>query len=106
MLEHLNPFARAPQRVVVIGAGGFVGGAVAERLSTQGVPVLTLGRAEVDLLGPDAGETLAGLLRAEDAVVAAAASRRSRTRDMLVDNMRLVAALVTALTKAPVAHRR
>jgi nucleoside-diphosphate-sugar epimerase len=99
MLEHLNPFARAPQRVVVIGAGGFVGGAVADRLSALGVPVLALGRAEVDLLAPDAGETLAGLLRAEDAVVAAAAIAPVKNTRMLVDNMRLVATLVTALTK-------
>ena len=104
MLEHLNPFARAPQRVVVIGAGGFVGGAVASRLAAQGVPVLALGRAEVDLLGPDAGEMLAGLLRAEDSVVAAAAIAPVKNTRMLVDNMRLVATLVTALTKVPVAH--
>jgi nucleoside-diphosphate-sugar epimerase len=104
MLEHLNPFARAPQRVVVIGAGGFVGGAVAERLAALRVPVLALGRTEVDLLSPDAGETLARLLRPADSVVAAAAIAPVKNTAMLVDNMRLVATLVAALTNVPVAH--
>jgi nucleoside-diphosphate-sugar epimerase len=68
------------------------------------VPVLLLGRAEVDLLAPEAGEALAGLLRPEDSVVAAAAIVPVKNTAMLVDNMRLVATLVTALTRVPVAH--
>lgn len=104
MLEHLNPFARAPQRVVVIGAKGFIGGAVVDRLATHGVPVLALSRAEVDLLGPRASETLAGLLRQEDSVVAVAALAPVKNTCMLVDNMRLVETLVEALSKVPVAH--
>ena len=44
MLEHLNERPTPPKRVVIMGAGGFVGGAVAERLGGDGIAVLALGR--------------------------------------------------------------
>ena len=63
MLEHLNTLKRTPARVVVMGAGGFVGGALTARLARDGVPVLALGRHEIDLLAEDAAERLAAMLR-------------------------------------------
>jgi len=33
MLEHLNQSLQKPARAVVIGAGGFVGGAIARQLA-------------------------------------------------------------------------
>src|SRR5258708_32506074 len=74
MLEHLNPEPRKPARVVVIGAAGFVGGALASRLDRDGVPVLRLARNDVDLRAPDAAARLQFHLRATDARVAAAAT--------------------------------
>ena len=40
MLEHRHASPQAPSRVVVIGAKGFVGGALAGRLTREGVPTL------------------------------------------------------------------
>src|SRR5262245_11396568 len=42
MLEHLNPTPQKPNRVVVLGAYGFVGGTCARLLAARGVPVLPL----------------------------------------------------------------
>ena len=36
MAEHLNETAAAPSRVVVIGAGGFVGGTIADAAEERG----------------------------------------------------------------------
>src|SRR5258708_6214116 len=104
MLNHHNPVPQSPKRVVVIGSGGFVGGALLTRLMQAHVPVLPIDRAKVDLLQIDAADTLAGLLRSSDAVVAVAAIAPVKNTRMLADNMRLVATIVAALGKVRDAH--
>jgi nucleoside-diphosphate-sugar epimerase len=104
MLEHLNVSSIAPQRAVVMGATGFVGGAVAARLVRDGVPVLALGRRDVDLLAPDAAERLAALLRPGDAFVAVSARAPVKNADMLVENLIMARAMARALADRPVAH--
>lgn len=104
MLTHLFETPVNPGRVVVIGAGGFIGGAVAARLERDGVPVLRLTRRDADLLAPDAADRLAALLQPEDSVVAAAAMAPVKTAAMLRDNMTLALGIVGALARVPVAH--
>ena len=104
MLEHLNASPVAPKRVVVMGAAGFVGGAVAERLARDRVPVLALGRKEVDLAAPDAAERLGRLLQPQDAFVAVSARAPCKDADMLLENIAMARALARALAQAPVAH--
>jgi UDP-glucose 4-epimerase len=104
MISHLNSSPRSPDRVVVIGAGGFVGGALVNRLALANIPVLALGRTHVDLLAADASAILAGLLRPTDAVVAVAAIAPVKNTRMLSDNLLLVANVIAALGKVGVAH--
>lgn len=104
MLEHLNHQPVAPKRVVVIGAGGFVGGALVARLETAGVNVLAVGRKKVDLLAAQAAADLSSLLRPDDAVVAISAIAPCKTPVMLRDNVNLSLALVQAIASVPVAH--
>jgi len=104
MLEHLHPRPVPPSRVVIVGAGGFVGAAIGLRLRERGIPVLGLTRADVDLLADGAGERLAARLQAGDAVVAAAAIAPCRTPAMLRDNVRIAETCAEALRLAPVAH--
>jgi UDP-glucose 4-epimerase len=104
MISHLNSSPRPPDRVVVVGAAGFVGGALVKRLAMANIPILALGRADVDLLAADSPAILAGLLRPTDAVVAVAAIAPVKNSRMLSDNMRLVANLIAALGKVGVAH--
>jgi len=94
----------APERVVVMGAGGFVGGSLTSMLVRQGVPVLALDRDEVDLLAPGAAERLAGYLRPTDTFVAVSALAPCKTAAMLADNMVMVTAMLGALARVPVAH--
>jgi nucleoside-diphosphate-sugar epimerase len=104
MLDHLQPAPLPPSRVVVIGAAGFVGGAVADRLARLGVPVLAVTRRDVDLLAEDAADRLSALLAPGDAVVAAAAHAPCKTSDMLVDNLCIARSIVTAVARIPVSH--
>jgi UDP-glucose 4-epimerase len=104
VIRHLNPAPEAPRRVVVVGAQGFVGKAIASRLERDGVATLRLARGEVDLLARDAADRLAERLRPGDALVAAAAIAPCRTPEMLRDNMTLALALVTAAARVELAH--
>ncbi len=104
MLEHLETESFRPSRVVVLGAGGFVGGAIVRRLTAISLPVLALGRAEVDLLAPAAADGLAKILRPDDAVVAVAALVPVKSPAMLAANITLLEAVSDALTRVPPAH--
>ena len=104
MLVHLNKKSKSPQRVVIIGGGGFVGGAIAERLRRDGISVELVTRAEVDLLAPDAVDRLAMRLKDGDSVVAAAAVAPCKTPEMLRDNVVLATAIVRALARVAPAH--
>lgn len=104
MLEHRTAAPERPSRVVVIGAAGFVGSAVAERIEREGVETLRLGRAEIDLLASDAADSLAGLLQDGDSVVAASAIAPCKSLDQLGDNLRLAGAIIEGVGKRAAAH--
>jgi nucleoside-diphosphate-sugar epimerase len=104
MLEHTRQTPQPPRRAAVIGAGGFVGAAICKRLAAESVPLLALTRKEVDLLKPDAAAVLQSKLRPEDSVLFVSALAPTRTNAMLIDNLRMAEAVITALTAQPAAH--
>lgn len=104
MITHGNDKPALPRRSVVIGAGGFVGGAVLRRLEAADAATLAIGRAEIDLVAEDAGEALASLLQPDDAVVAVAARAPCKNADMLAENAAIIRTIIAALKARPVAH--
>lgn len=104
MLKHTFEKATRPRRAVVIGAAGFVGGATVARLRQAGVDVVALGRAEIDLLAEGASRKLAAHLAPGDAVVAVAARAPCKNLDMLIENMRIVQAMLDAMKQVEVSH--
>jgi UDP-glucose 4-epimerase len=104
MLQHQSRDGQRPERAVVIGAGGFVGGVVARRLADEQVPVLGITRKDVDLLQDLAGKRLAALLRAEDAVVFVSALAPARNSAALMQNLVMAEQVIAALALRPVAH--
>jgi UDP-glucose 4-epimerase len=104
MLEHQTHSPQRPTRAVVIGAGGFVGGAIAQQLKNDNVPMLGLTRRDVDLLQDSAAKALAGLLRADDAVVLVSAIAPARNAAALMQNLVMAGQLIAALATQPVAH--
>lgn len=104
MLKHYNRAPTLPARTVVLGAAGFVGGAIAQRVKARGGAVLALTRHEIDFMDPGASAKLADFLHPNDAVVAVAAKAPCRNVQMLAENMQLVLTMVKALMLRPVAH--
>jgi len=104
MLTHHNLQPTFADRTVVVGAKGFVGGAILRHLEASGARTLALSRAEIDLRAPGAGSALAALLRPTDALVCAAAIAPVKTPAMLRDNLTLLETFSEALHTQPVAH--
>ncbi len=104
MLEHLSPVEVKPSRVVVAGSAGFVGAAVATRMEREGVEVVRLSRREVDFAASDAASKLGMHLRAGDVFIAVAARAPCKDADMLVENMHIARAMVTALVSSAPTH--
>src|SRR5438477_2838285 len=93
-----------PSRVVVLGAAGFIGGAIVRHVRSAGGNVHPLGRASCDLLAPDAAVRLAAELRSGDVLVFVSARAPCKNTEMLIENVRMAAAVCAALVTRPVAH--
>ena len=104
MLHHLELSTKAPARVVVLGAGGFVGRTTVDLLTARDIATLPLGRMEVDLLAADAKVRLMNLLRSDDVLIITSAKAPCRDNEMLADNIRMMATVCFALEQKPVAH--
>jgi nucleoside-diphosphate-sugar epimerase len=104
MLSHRYPEERRPARVAVLGANGFIGGAIVRRLAADRIPVLPLGRPGLDLLLPDAAQTLAQTLDPQDVLVFASAKAPCKDLAMLRENIAMAQAVCAALKAKPVAH--
>ena len=104
MLIHSHAQARKPARVVVLGAGGFIAGAICRRLAADGIAVLPLGRPAMDLLTPEAPTRLAEMFRPDDTLVLASATAPCRDLPMLRENLLMAESVCGALQRSPVAH--
>ena len=80
MLHHRNSSPTPPARTVVLGSGGFIGGAILRKLEASGRAVAGLGRKELDLLAAGAAERLASLLRRTMLSSSSPPARRARRR--------------------------
>jgi UDP-glucose 4-epimerase len=103
MITNLHESPRKPARAIVLGAGGFIGGATARRLRSEGIEVLALGRESCDLLAADAAARLKQELRPDDTVVFVSAHAPVKNVAMLIENIRMGEAVCAALKDRPVA---
>jgi UDP-glucose 4-epimerase len=104
MITNLHESPRKPARVIVLGAGGFIGGATARRLRSDGIEVLALGRESCDLLAADAAAKLTEELRPDDVLIFVSARAPVKNVAMLLENIRMGEAVCAALKNRPVAH--
>jgi UDP-glucose 4-epimerase len=104
MLRHSFEQPTAPARVVVLGAGGFVGSALMRRLAAATVPTLGLGRPALDLLASDAADKLVAALRPADALVVVSARAPCKDAAMMIDNLRMIVPVCQALQRVAVAQ--
>lgn len=93
-----------PARAVVLGAGGFIGGAIVRALRAAGVETAPLGRPGLDLAGPDATDRLAATLRSDDALVFVSAKAPCKNSELLLENLAMLRPVCAALQRSSVAH--
>ena len=104
MLTHLHSESCKPSRVVVVGAGGFIAGAILQRLVADGISTLGLGRPALDLTGSDAALRLGNPLKADDTLIFASAKAPCKNLGMLRVNLVMAEAVCDALQRLPVTH--
>src|ERR1700745_2253627 len=104
MPDHLNPTPQKPSRVVVLGACGFVGGTCARLLAARGGPVLALDKDDIDMMASGAAEQLQMRLAPDDTILVVSARAPCKDTGMMVDNIRIMHAVCTALERSRVDH--
>jgi nucleoside-diphosphate-sugar epimerase len=104
VLEHASPLPLRLERVVVIGAGGFVGGAIVRALHATDVTVRPLTRRDVDLLAPDGAKRLAEALAPGDSVVFVSAVAPAKTTGQLTQNLQMAEAACQAIASTAPGH--
>ncbi|HZQ74377.1 MAG TPA: NAD(P)-dependent oxidoreductase [Burkholderiales bacterium] len=106
MIVHARAAPAGPQRVVVLGAHGFIGAALIARLKQAGIPILPLASKELDLAASDAPGKLARLLEPSDSVVMLAALTPDKGRDAgtLLRNVAMMQAVCAAFEETGCAH--
>lgn len=106
MLIHHQTPPVAPKRVVVLGATGFLAGALISRLKDVGVPVKAIGRQESDLAAAGAGERLAAQLSPGDTLVflSAVTPDKGRGIEHFLANVRMGEAVCAAIAAVMPAH--
>lgn len=80
-LSHVHSNPQKPARVVVLGAGGFLGGRLLAACKAAGIEAPGLGSRDVDLADASAGARLAEKLRPRDVLVFLAALTPDKGRD-------------------------
>jgi UDP-glucose 4-epimerase len=104
MLNHNNPSQLSPSRVVIVGAQGFVGKTLKRILDNENISNLGVGRQEVDLLDPNAADSLVEIFAEGDALVMISAEAPVKNNEMLENNIRMMSSVCQAIVKKKIAH--
>lgn len=106
MLVHHQVPPSPPKRVVVLGASGFLAGALTRHLERAAPAVRAIGRQELDLAAEGAGARLAGLLNPGDTLVflSAVTPDKGRGIEHFLANVRMGEAVCAAIAAVMPAH--
>jgi len=106
MLNHTHPRPTASHRLVILGASGFVGQAVAAQAVQEKINVLPLASRDLDLTAPESAEKLAQILTPRDSVIFAAAIDKGSASgsDIFLKNMAMARHVATALQQIKIQH--
>jgi len=104
MLTHTHLTDLYPERVVVLGAGGFIGKEIVRQLVAKEIPVVSIGRKNIDLLSEEAIDLLIELLKPNDVLIFVSALAPCKDLAMLQDNLKMADVVCKVLLKVPVAH--
>jgi UDP-glucose 4-epimerase len=105
-LTHAHDTPQNPARVVVLGAGGFLGRRLVQAATAAGTTAVGIGQRDIDLADESAGKRLAERLRPQDVLVFLAALTPDKGRDSgtLMRNLAMARAVCEATRAVEVAH--
>ena len=106
MLAHRNKQPIPPNRVVLLGANGFLATHLRRELTSAGINCLALGRADLDLVQANSAEQLSHLIRADDTLIMSSILTPEKGRDfhVFMANLEMVHSVCLALETVPCAH--
>lgn len=104
MINHLNKKNSKPNRVVVLGAGGFVSSKVSKKLVGKKISVLNLTRKDLDLTKNESVKKLIKIINNEDTLFFAAAKAPVKNHEMFLQNLLMCKTVVEAISEKPVNH--
>lgn len=104
MLSFNSENSSGPTRVVIMGAGSFIGKSLARQLAACGIRTLGLGRPDIDLTANDAAEKLTAALQPDDALVVISARAPVKDAGMLKENIVMMEAVCRAIKQVPPQH--
>jgi UDP-glucose 4-epimerase len=106
MIHHQNVESKNPARVVILGASGFIGSMLKQKLDSLSIPTLALASKDLDLTDTNNVERLASILKPNDAVIMLSAITPDKGRDIdaFMRNIKMGETVCKALQKSPVAH--
>jgi nucleoside-diphosphate-sugar epimerase len=106
VITHWCAAAQKPERVVLLGARGFIGAAIRKELDARSIPSLALSSAALNLVEAAAANKFAAMLKATDAVVMLAALTPDKGRDIatLMKNLTMMQNTCAAIERTGCAH--
>lgn len=90
MLKHINNSEINPSRVVILGCNGFVGSAISNQFSNLNIPILKLGKNNVNLLENNSHIILSNYLNDNDFLIIVSAIAPVKNEQMFNDNIFMI----------------
>ena len=97
MITHINKSEIQPSRVVVLGCNGFVGSSISNNLTNINIPILKLGKNNVNLLENNSHNILANYLNDKDFLIIVSAIAPVKNEQMFSDNIFMINQVCKAL---------
>lgn len=97
MLKHTNKTNIKPDRIVILGSNGFVGSAISDQLTKMDIPILKLGKNNVNLLLENSYQILSEYLNNNDSLIFVSAIAPVKNEQMFNDNIFMINQVCKAL---------
>ena len=104
MLKHNLEYPVIPPRVVVMGAGGFIGSSLVKFLLKKDILHVALTSSDVNLLDAEAANKLIDIIQPEDTLVVISAIAPCKDNQMLLKNIAMMVPVCEAIEKSPPNH--
>ena len=93
-----------PSRVVVMGAGGFIGASLVRLLSEKNIVHLALTSSNLNLLDAEAANKLVNIVHSDDSLVVISAIAPCKDNQSLLKNIAMMIPICAAIEKSSPAH--